>query len=166
MKKIVARLAAGLATSFAASLILAAPALAQVTVSFPWARATVPAQKSSGAFMQLQSAQDARLVGVSTPAADNAELHEMAMTADTMKMQQVQAIDLPAGKSVKLASGGYHIMLLGLKQQLKEGDSLTLNLLIETKDKQRKSVSVKVPVKPLTYVDLAKGAGMAHSHGG
>jgi len=145
-----------------AAFALCAPALAQVTVTAPWARATVPAQKSSGAFMQLQSAQDARLVGVTTPAADNAEIHQMAMSGTTMKMQQIDGLDLPAGKVVTLASGGYHLMLVGLKRQLKEGETIPLTLLIENKNKTRDTVTVKVPVKPLTFVNPASGAAPAH----
>ncbi len=147
----------------AALCVLAAPSFAQVAVSTPWVRATVPAQKSTGAFMQLQAASDARLVGVSSPVAERAEIHEMSMQGDTMKMQQVDAIALPAGKVVKLASGGYHIMLLGLKRQMKEGDTVPLTLLIETAGK-RDSITVKVPVKPLAFVNAASAhAASAHA---
>ena len=131
---------------------IAAPALAQVVVTAPWVRATVPAQKSTGAFMHLQSAADARLVSVSSPVAERAEIHEMSMKGDTMKMQEVDGIDLPAGKGVNLASGGYHIMLMGLKQQVKEGDTLPLTLVIEGNNKKRDTVTVKVPVKPMAFV--------------
>lgn len=148
--------------ALAASMALTVPALAQVVVSAPWVRATVPVQKSTGAFMQLQSPRDARLVGVSSPVADSAEIHQMAMQGDTMKMQEVDGIDLPAGKGVNLASGGYHVMLIGLKRQLKDGDTIPLTLIIENKNKKRDTVTVKVPVKPLTFVSPAGGHAAAH----
>jgi copper(I)-binding protein len=128
----------------------AAQAAAPLTVSAAWVRATVPQQKSSGAFMLLQSPVDARLVAVSTPVGD-AELHQMEMKGDMMKMQQVDAIELPAGKTVSLASGGYHVMLVNLKHQLKAGDSVALTLVVEGRDKKRSSTTVQVPVKPLTH---------------
>jgi copper(I)-binding protein len=135
-------------------------ALAQVTVLDPWVRATVPNQKASGAFMQVRSSQAARLVGVSTPVAGRAELHEMAMENNTMRMRQVDAIDLPAGKAVNLASGGYHVMFFDLKRQLKEGESVPVTLVVQDGASRRSSVTVEAQVKPLTYVAPAAG----HQH--
>jgi copper(I)-binding protein len=136
-------------------------ALAQVTVLDPWVRATVPNQKASGAFMRVQSARAARLVGISTPVAGRAELHEMAMEKNTMRMRQVDAIDLPAGQPVNLASGGYHVMFFELKRQLKEGESVPLTLVVQEGAK-KSSVTVAARVQPLTYV--APQAGPAHQH--
>lgn len=131
--------------------LAAAGAQAQVTVKDAWVRATVPAAKSGGAYLQLQSAQDARLVGVRSSVAGVAELHEMAMDGQTMKMRAVTGgIDLPAGKPVAL-DGGYHIMLMDLKRQLKEGETVPLTLLIEGKDKKQQAVEVQAQVKPLSY---------------
>jgi copper(I)-binding protein len=135
----------------AAGLLLSGAALAQVTVGDPWIRATVPAQKTSGAFMQLTSKQDARLVGVRTPVAGNAEIHQMEMQGQSMKMHAVDGIALPAGKPVNLASGGYHIMLFDLKRQLKEGETVPLTLVVEDARHKRSDVNVNVPVKPLDY---------------
>ena len=137
-------------------------ALAQVTVIDPWVRATVPNQKASGAFMQVRSSQAARLVGVSTPVAGRAELHEMAMENNTMRMRQVDAIDLPAGKAVNLASGAYHVMFFDLKRQLKEGETVPVTLVVEDGAKKKSSVTVEAQVKPLTHV--APQAGQAHGH--
>ena len=141
-----------------AACLLAASAQAQVSVTAPWVRATVPAQKSTGAFMHLQSATPARLVKVSSPVATTVELHKMAMQDMVMKMGPVDGIDLPAGKPVNLASGGYHIMLTGLKQQLKEGEAVTLTLVVEGQDKKRENVTLKVPVKPISFVSPAATA--------
>ncbi|MYM31151.1 hypothetical protein SAMN05192549_110111 [Duganella sacchari] len=130
-------------------LMAALPALAQVTVGEPWVRATVAAQKATGAFMTLTSTTSAKLVGASSPAAGVVEVHEMKMDNDTMRMRQIQALDLPAGQLVKLAPGGYHLMLLNLKQPLKEGDKVPLTLEIEDAQKVRSKVEVEAPVKPL-----------------
>jgi len=150
---LIASLAAGL---FATS------ALAQVTVTDPWVRATVPAAKSAGAFMHLQSATNARLVGVSTPVAGRAEIHEMAMENNTMRMRAVEGIDLPAGKPVHLASGGYHLMFFELKRQLKEGETVPVTLTVQDAARKQTSVTVQAQVKPLTYVAPAMQGHHGH----
>jgi len=124
---------------------------AQVSVTEPWIRATVPAQKVTGAFMRVQSAAPARLVGVQSSVAGRAELHEMAMEGQTMRMRRVDAIALPAGKPVDLASGGYHIMLMDLQRQVKEGERVDLTLHVEDVAGKRQDVKLSVPVRPLSY---------------
>lgn len=131
------------------ALLAVASAHAQVTVKDAWVRATVPQQRATGAFMQLQAAQDARLVSVSTPLTATAEVHEMALQDNVMKMRQMPALALPAGKPVELKPGGYHVMLMDLKQQVKEGDTVPLTLVFEGKDGQRQTVQVQAPVRPL-----------------
>jgi len=135
----------------AAASLFTTAAFAQVTVADPWIRATVPAQKTAGAFMQLRSARATRLVDVQTPVAGRAEVHQMGMEGQTMRMQKVDGIDLPAGQTVNLASGGYHVMLFDLKRQLKDGEQVPLTLSFVGPDKKRENVTVQVPVKPLTY---------------
>jgi copper(I)-binding protein len=132
----------------AAALITAA-AHAQVTVKDAWVRASVPQQKATGAFMQLQAASDTRLVSVSSPVTPIAEVHEMAMQDNVMKMRPVPAIELPAGKAVELKPGSYHVMLMDLKEPLKEGQIVPLTLVFEGKNGQRETVEVKAPVRPL-----------------
>ena len=134
-----------------ASSLLSVSAFAQVSVLEPWVRATVPQQKVTGAFMRVQSAAPARLVGVQADVAGRAELHEMAMDGQTMRMRRVESIELPAGKPVNLASGGYHVMLMDLKRQVKEGESVALTLTVQDAAGKRQDVKVKVPVKPLTH---------------
>jgi copper(I)-binding protein len=133
------------------SIVFAASAAAQVTVREPWIRATVPAAQATGAFMELVSKQDARLVEVRSPAAGIIEIHQMSMKDDRMMMSAVESLDLPAGKPVALASGGYHIMMMDLKRQMKAGDTVPMTLVIEQKGKKRETVEVQVPVKPLSY---------------
>lgn len=124
---------------------------AQVSVSEPWVRATVPAQKVTGAFMRVQSAAPARLVGVQADVAGRAELHEMAMDGQTMRMRRVESIELPAGKPVNLASGGYHVMLFDLKRQVKEGENVAITLTVQDAAGKKQDVKVAAPVRPLTY---------------
>src|SRR4051812_46406199 len=97
--------------ALAVASLVSLPALAQVSVSGAWIRATVPQQKTGGAYMQLRSVKPARLVEVQTPVAGRVELHQMAMEGQTMRMRAVESIALPAGQAVNLASGGYHVML-------------------------------------------------------
>jgi len=139
-------------TIAAATLVAASSAYAQVnvTVKDAWVRATVPTQKATGAFMQLQAARDSSFVSVSSPLTPNVEVHEMAMQGDVMRMRQVRSLDLPAGKTVELKPGGYHIMLLNLKGQVKEGDTVPFTLVFEGKDGKRETVEVKAPVRSLT----------------
>ncbi|NHZ81165.1 copper chaperone PCu(A)C [Massilia sp. CCM 8695] len=141
---------------------LASSAFAQVKVDAPWARATVPVQKASGAFMQLRSAKDVRLVGASSPVAGSVEMHKMEMRGDQMKMQQVDSIALPAGQAVNLASGAYHLMLIDLKRQLKAGDSVPLTLIVEHPNKRRESMTIDVPVKPLNFTGPPGAHTAAH----
>ena len=104
---------------------------ADVTVSDPWVRGTVSAQRATGAFMRLQADQDLRLVAASSPVAGVTEIHEMVMQDNVMKMRQVPAVELPAGKTVELKPGGYHVMLMDLKQPLKAGEQVPLTLTFE-----------------------------------
>ena len=156
-RHLIASLAAGL---FATSAL--AQTSVQLSVTEPWVRATVPAAKSAGALMHLQSATNARLVGVSTPVAGRAEIHEMAMENNTMRMRAVDGIDLPAGKPVHLASGGYHLMFFELKQQLKEGETVPVTLTVQDAAKKQTSVTVQAQVKPLTYVAPAMQGHHGH----
>jgi copper(I)-binding protein len=130
-------------------LLAALPALAQVTVGEPWVRATVAQQKATGAFMTLTSTQGVSLVGASSPAAGVVEVHEMKMVDDVMRMRQIAVLELPAGKPVALSPGGYHLMLLELKQPLKDGDKVPLTLEIEDAQKVRSKIVVEAPVRPL-----------------
>ena len=127
-------------------------AAAQVSVKDAWVRATVPQQQGTGAFMRITAASDARLVEVQSPAAKTAEVHEMAIVDKVMRMRPVKALDLPAGKTVELKPNGYHIMLTGLKEQMKDGDRIAITLIVEDKQKKRQTVEIQAPVRPLNYM--------------
>ncbi|MCL4748446.1 MAG: copper chaperone PCu(A)C, partial [Burkholderiaceae bacterium] len=144
MKKTPSTLAAIALALFAAS---AAPALAQVTVKDAWVRGTAPQQRATGAFMQLTSASDAKVVAAESAAAAIVEIHEMRMDGGVMRMRALSALELPANRTVELKPGGYHVMLIDLKQPLKEGDTVALRLTVESSDGKRSTVDVSAPVR-------------------
>jgi len=131
------------------ALLAASAAFGQTTVANAWVRGTVDQQKATGLFAQITSAGGGRLLSVSTPVAGSAEIHEMAMDGEMMRMRAVSALDLPAGKAVELKPGGFHVMLLELKRTLKAGDVVPLTLVIEGADKKRETVEVRAPVRAL-----------------
>jgi hypothetical protein len=140
--------AIGLALALAAGCAQAADG-ANVEVRAPWTRATVRLLKVSAVYMELKSVQGATLVGASSPVAGSVELHEMRMEGDFMKMRAVPRLPLPAGKTVALAPGGYHLMLYDLRQQLQEGTRVPVRLEIETAAGHRESVDIQAEVRPL-----------------
>lgn len=142
----------------------AGAAHAQVTVGDPWVRATVAQQKATGMFAQVTSAQGGKLVAASSPVASVVEIHEMAMENNVMKMRAVPGLELPAGKAVELKPGGYHVMLMGLKQQVKEGEVVPVTLVVEGKDGKRESVEVKAPVRALAAQHGGHSQGGGHRH--
>ena len=125
----------------------AAPAADAIRVLDPWARATLPGQKVGGVYMEIVSSRDARLVGVSSPAAGSAEVHSMTMDGGTMRMRAVEALDLPAGTPVKLAPGGYHVMLFDLKKPLVARQKVPLTLVIEETGKRAHRITVNAIVR-------------------
>ena len=127
----------------AATVFASAAAHAQVTVTDPWVRSTVAQQKTTAAYMTITSLQGGKLVEASSPVAASAEVHEMKMDGDLMKMRAVDALPLPMGKAVELKPNGYHMMLMGLKTPVKAGDVVPIKLVIEDAKGQRKTVDVK-----------------------
>ena len=151
--------AAAIAAAFAV-----APAFAQpVAVSGAWVRATVPQQQASGAFMTLVAPRGGRLVEARSPVAGVVEIHEMAMVDNVMRMRPIAGLELPAGKPVELKPGGYHVMLMSLRQTLVAGESVPITLVIETADRQRETVEVKAPIRPLNAM-AAPVQGADHKH--
>lgn len=124
-------------------------AQAQVTAKNAWVRATVPAQKTTGAFMTLVSSEDVKVVGASSPAAAKVELHSSMSMGGVMQMHAMDSIALPTGKAVELKPGGMHVMLIGLKRQMKEGDKVPIALAIEKKGGAREAVQVEATVRPI-----------------
>ena len=112
-------------------LLIGGAAMAQtgsIDVKDAWARATPGKAQNGAAYLTIQSATPDRLTSVSTPVAKEAQLHTMTMQGDVMKMRPLAALDLPAGQPVTLQPGGTHIMLMGLKEPLRPGQSFPLTL--------------------------------------
>ena len=141
---------------------LTASAWAQVKVDSAWARATVQGQKATGAFMKLTAPQATQLVGVSTPAAGVAEIHEMKMDGGVMKMRALPVLELPANQTVDLKPGGYHLMLMDLKAPLAKDASVALTLTFKDVKGVQSQQLVTVPVT--TGMPQA-APGHAHRHG-
>lgn len=131
-----------------------------VQVSDAWVRTSVQGQKSTGAFMKITARDGAKLVAVSSPVAGVAEVHEMKMNGDIMTMRAVPALDLPAGKSVELKPGGYHVMLMDLKTALKKDSTVPLTLVFRDARGVESKVELNVPVAV-----TAPGAGAADKAG-
>jgi copper(I)-binding protein len=148
----------------AAVLALSASTLwaQSVKVEEPWVRGTVATQKATGAFMRLTSEKNARLVSASSPVAGVVEIHEMAMVDNVMKMRQIPGLDLAAGRTTDLKPGGYHVMLMDLKQALKAGDVVPLTLVFEDEAKKSFTQEIKAPV---TALGSGSAAPMQHNHG-
>lgn len=135
---------------FLALISAAAPTFADVTVTQPWVRGTVAPQKATGAFMTLRSTSDAKLVAASSPTAKQVEIHEMAMVNNVMRMRPVAGIELPAGKDVVLKPGGYHVMLMGIEHQLKQGDVVPITLTVREAGGKTQTIEVQAQVRDLT----------------
>lgn len=127
-----------------------APAPEGVEVRDAWARPA--AQGANGAvYFVLHSSREDELVGVSTNVADAAEMHESMMDGDVMQMHQMDTVPLPAGEQVTFKPGGLHIMLVGLKQELKVGDEIEITL--DFKNFQDLKITVPVRETPVMEDD-------------
>ena len=137
-------------------MLYAGSTWSQVEISDAWMRATAPGQKIAAGYMTIRnnSSQPERLVGGSSQAAAKVETHVSVKDGDIMRMREVKGYDIPANGSFELKPNGPHLMLLDLKQPLKEGDKVPLVLKFE------KSGELKVDfeVRPLT------GGHSEHKH--
>jgi periplasmic copper chaperone A len=139
---------------------------AQLAVKDAWVRQVVPGQQGTGAFMTLQASESLTLTSASSPWVGVAQLHSMAMQGDVMKMAPVDALPLAAGQSLTLKPGGYHVMLMDLKEGFGKQASVPLTLTFKTASGKTSSVTLKVPVlssaPPDSQAPMEHGA-MEHS---
>lgn len=135
-----------------------APIQAQVVVEDAWTRATVAQQRATGVFMSLTAKVPTRVVGVSSPAAEVVELHEMRMDGEVMKMRAVEALDLRPGEKFVFAPGGHHVMLIGLTEQVREGAVIPVSLTIEDEAGERHVIAFTATARALTH-------SHGHAHG-
>jgi copper(I)-binding protein len=146
-----------LIASLLVMISVASAQASEVEVMDAWTRATAPGQDSAMVQAVITSKQAAQLVAVSCDCAQVAELHSMMHEGGMMKMRQVNAIDLPAGEAVDLGAAGYHLMLMGLKKQIKEGSKIELALTLRYQDGKTKKVKFKAPAKALNESAMSSG---------
>jgi hypothetical protein len=150
-----------------ATLMFGAPALAQeikagdLVIIQPWSRATPSGAKVAGGYLTIENKGTTpdRLVSGTGDIAGKVEIHEMAMNNGVMTMRPLdKGLVIEPGKTVKLAPGGYHVMLMDLKGPLKQGDKVPLTLEFEKAGKVVLSLDVQ-------GVGAQAPAGAGHSGG-
>jgi periplasmic copper chaperone A len=153
----------------AATLGMGAAMAQGIEISDAWVRATVGGQKATGAFMNIKADQDMRLVGVSASVAGVSQVHEMRMQDDVMRMSEMkQGLPLPAGQTVALKPGGYHLMLMDLKSTPQVGQTVSLVLSFQDGAGKTQTQEISAPVKPLSMGkpmsghDMGKHGNMQH----
>lgn len=100
-----------------------------VQVSGALCRPTPVGRKTTGCYLTLTAGADDRLLTVASPVAGRAQIHESRMESNMMMMHEMEGgLPLPAGQAVELKPGGDHIMLLGVAEPLKTGDTVPLTL--------------------------------------
>lgn len=164
------RMAKALAAALALSLSACGPAsdadapvetaTSRIAVEQGWSRETAPGQDTGGAFLTIVNSGGAgdRLLGGTTPAADDVQIHTVDMADGVMRMRQLTGgLEIPAGETVTLAPGGHHIMLMSLQRPLAQGETVPLTLEFEIAGR----VDVDLAVQPIG----SAGLGEAHRHG-
>lgn len=155
-----------LRAALAAAILIATPAFAHngvihlgaIEISLPFTRATLPNAPVGGGFLTIENTgtEADRLVSASSAVAEKTQIHEMAMQGDVMKMRElVDGVEVPAGETIVLAPGGFHIMFIGLKQAFVEGEMVAVTLTFE----KAGSVEVLLPVEA-TAADAPAGTHM------
>ena len=137
-------------------LTLATPVLADtVKVENAWVRATAPGQQVAGGFMNLTADADMTLLGGTSPVSRTLELHFMRMENGVMEMRQMKEIALPKGQTVSLEPGGLHVMFIGLKEQIRDGQKVPMTLTVRGADGKEQNLVMEAVAR--------KSGGMRHS---
>lgn len=139
-----------LSVLFAAALLAGPTACAladAVKVDHAWVRSTAPGQKVAGGFMNLTADADMTLVGGASPVSKHVELHFMKMENGVMEMREIKQIPLPKGKTVSLEPGGLHVMFIGLKNPIREGQKVPLTLIVKGADGKERKLAVEADAK-------------------
>jgi len=108
--------------------------LGDLTIGQPWARATAPSAPAGGGYLTITNhgATPDRLVAVRSPAANLIQIHEMKMEGDVMRMRELDhGLEIAPGATETLSPGGFHLMMMGLKGQLKQGTQVPVTLVFE-----------------------------------
>lgn len=145
---------------FAAPLPSHGFAIGDLKIGHPWSRETAPGQSAGGGFLTITNNGKLadRLTSATSPAAAQVQIHSMSMTGGVMRMRELpDGLDIPAGMTVALKPGGYHIMLIGLKAPLKQGTMVPAELNFQRAGK----VKIRFKVESISY-----GAGDGGDHAG
>jgi periplasmic copper chaperone A len=139
------RILAGLVVCIAVSAARAHSfKLGEITIGHPYARTTAAGQASGGGYLKLENkGADDKLLSATADVAASVELHSMSMEGDVMRMRQVDGVALPKGKTVELKPGALHLMFVGLKAPLKDGDKFPLKLKFEKAGEVTVTVNVE-----------------------
>ena len=148
-----------------------------VVVSQAWVRPTVKGQQGTGGYLQIQAQEAVTLVGLASPVAGKAELHEMKMDGDVMRMRALAELPIAAGETAALKPGGNHLMLLDLKRPIDKGSLVPLTLKFKGANGQAFDVQVSAMAQvaaPAASGGQAKVGGQGgkghhgdhHDHGG
>lgn len=140
----------------AAALLTTHVSAQSVQVANAWARATAPGQNTAGVYADLTSTTNTAIVAAASPWAKRAELHAMNMDAGVMRMRPLQRVELPVGKTVKLAPNGMHVMLSDLKQPLKPGDKVPVVLSLQRSGSSLTTLRFEAEVRPIAGSDSHK----------
>ncbi len=156
-----------------AGLLIAVPCIAYaqqtgVQVENAWSRATVPGQTGVIYLTITDTGAPDRLTSVASPVAASAALHESFSENGVSKMREIAGLAVSPGTPVTLAPGGYHIMLMGLKQPLKQGDAFPVTLTFEKAGQVTANVTVEKPGAgaPAARDAMGGGASMPMPAGG
>jgi periplasmic copper chaperone A len=148
-------------TLITALLSLGSAAFAQTQtapkVEAAWARPTVNGQAGGGGFLKITgTSQPDRLLSITAKISKAVELHSMEMEGNVMRMRQIDAIEIPAGKTVELKPGGLHVMFVGLTQTLKNGATIPLTLRFEKGGEVKVDMKVMNPAGVAAMQDMKK----------
>lgn len=132
-----------------------------VVLEAPWARASATSSHPSAVYITIRNTgEDDELVSVASSASAVAEIHESKMENGIMKMRPVAPLAIAAGQTIEMKPGGYHIMLINLVDQLKEGDMIDIAITF----KNAGTIETSVPVRKVG--SMSAGDGYGHNHGG
>lgn len=160
----------GALLALAAFALIAAPATAHeykagaLMIDHPWSRATVPGVKVAGGYLAIMNHGDKpdRLVSVSVPFAERAEMHESSVEDGVARMREIEGgVEIAPGATVTFAPGGKHLMFIGMKEALTKGQKVKGELTFETAGKVEVEFDVEAPGATAAPAGAMKG--MDHS---
>lgn len=137
-----------------------------IKINAPWIRSTAPGAPSSAAYFTLTNTSSipVSIIAASSDIADRVEIHEHTMTDGVMKMQEVSGVTIPSKKRVEFKPGGYHVMFMGLKDAVKEGDKVTITLSFDNDTEQTINAIAQKKAKEHSHDHDHKHGDHEHHH--